>query len=75
MRVERATLSRFSAWLSEERGLEFDDYPELWRWSVDDLEGFWAAIVEFFEVRFTEPASAVLGSASMRVIQAPTPSG
>jgi acetoacetyl-CoA synthetase len=32
----------------EERG--FSDYHELWRWSVADLEGFWGAIWDRFEV-------------------------
>ena len=32
----------------EERG--FSDYHELWRWSVEDLEGFWGAIWERYEV-------------------------
>jgi acetoacetyl-CoA synthetase len=32
----------------KERGLS--DYHELWRWSVEDLEGFWGAIWERFEV-------------------------
>jgi acetoacetyl-CoA synthetase len=64
-RIERATLTRFESWLGDQRGLEFDDYHELWRWSVDELEAFWGAIVEFFDVRFEEPPSAVLGSRSM----------
>jgi len=64
-RIERATLTRFEGWLREQRGLEFDDYQDLWRWSVDDIEGFWGAIVEFFDVRFHERPSAVLGSPAM----------
>ncbi len=32
----------------ESRG--FSDYEELWRWSVDDLEGFWRSIWELYEV-------------------------
>ncbi len=32
----------------EERG--FGDYHELWQWSVKDLEGFWSAVWERFEV-------------------------
>jgi acetoacetyl-CoA synthetase len=43
-RKERAGLTRFM----RERG--FETYAELWRWSVDDLEGFWAAVWEFFGV-------------------------
>ena len=28
----------------------FDSYDELWRWSVDDLEGFWRSLWELYEV-------------------------
>jgi len=41
---ERSHMARFMA----DRG--FDDYAALWRWSVEDLEGFWAAIWERFDV-------------------------
>jgi acetoacetyl-CoA synthetase len=64
-RVERAWLTRYQAWLGETRGLRFDDYQALWRWSVSDLEAFWSSIVEFLDVRFAEPARAVLGSREM----------
>jgi acetoacetyl-CoA synthetase len=45
--IERAAMTRFMRHV--DRGLE--SYDDLWRWSVDDLEGFWAAIWEFFGVR------------------------
>ena len=64
-RVQRATLTRYQDWLAHARGLSFGDYQELWRWSVEDLEGFWSSIVEFCDVRFAEPAQRVLGSESM----------
>src|SRR5947209_6337573 len=64
-RIERAWLTRYQAWLSETRGLEFDDYQELWQWSVTELEAFWSSIVEFFEVRFHAPPRAVLESEAM----------
>ena len=49
--VERARLTEYMRWLEAERGLRFDGYDELWRWSVDDLEGFWGSIWDFFEVQ------------------------
>ena len=64
-RIERATLTRYQRWLSETRGLSFEDYHALWRWSVDDLDAFWSSIVEFFDIRFSEAPSAVLADASM----------
>ena len=50
-RRERATLTRFTAWLKAERGLSFDDYEALWRWSTDDLDAFWGSIWDYFEVQ------------------------
>jgi acetoacetyl-CoA synthetase len=44
-RVERAAITRFA----RAQGVE-GDYHELWRWSVDDIERFWAAIWEHFGV-------------------------
>lgn len=44
-RVERAWLTRFQREVGVPGG-----YPELWRWSVDELESFWAAIWRFFSV-------------------------
>jgi acetoacetyl-CoA synthetase len=64
-RVERATITRYQDWLSRERGLTFDDYAALWQWSVDDIDGFWSSIAQFFDVRFEQPGSAVLGERSM----------
>ena len=64
-RIERATITRYQAWLERERGLRFDSYDELWQWSVDDLEGFWSSICEFFSVRFETPTSSVLGHREM----------
>ncbi len=48
--IDSAQITRFIDWLSVHRGLRFDDYPALWRWSVDHLEDFWAAVWEYFNV-------------------------
>ncbi len=65
-RIERATMTRFASWVQEQRGADVTgSYDALWRWSVDDLEGFWSAIWEFFEVRAEQPYERVLGSRDM----------
>ena len=60
--VENARLTEFMRWLAAERGLEFAGYDALWRWSVDDLDGFWRAIWDFFEVQADGDPATVLGS-------------
>jgi acetoacetyl-CoA synthetase len=64
-RSARATITRFLAWLKSERGLSFDGYPDLWRWSIDELEPFWAAVWSFYDVRSATPASSSLGERRM----------
>lgn len=46
--LRATTLSRYLDWLADRRGLRFTTYHDLWRWSVDDLDGFWASVWEFF---------------------------
>jgi acetoacetyl-CoA synthetase len=47
---ETTELGRYMNWLCDERGRDFASYDDLWRWSVDDLEGFWASLWDFFEI-------------------------
>jgi acetoacetyl-CoA synthetase len=59
-----STVARFMRWLAE-RGQSFDTYEELRRWSVTDLDGFWAAVWDFFEVASTQPYEEVLSARVM----------
>jgi acetoacetyl-CoA synthetase len=59
-RAERATINRFARAVGRE-----GSYDELWRWSIEDLEGFWAAIWDFFDVQASKPYERVLGRREM----------
>ncbi|HEX4306672.1 MAG TPA: acetoacetate--CoA ligase [Solirubrobacterales bacterium] len=63
--VESANLTAFIDWLRAERGVDVAAYPELWRWSVDDLEGFWNAIFDYFQVEYDGERGPALGSREM----------
>ena len=58
-------VGRLMTWLRENRGVELADYDELWRWSVSDLEGFWGALWDFFDIRAQTPYEGVLGRSTM----------
>ena len=62
---ERAEMTRFMRWAGERRGRPFLGYAELWRWSVDEVEDFWASIWEFCGVRASRPYEQVLDSRRM----------
>ncbi|WP_284336195.1 acetoacetate--CoA ligase [Comamonas sp. NoAH] len=54
-------IRRYQQWLAQERGLSFDRYDDLWRWSVTDLNAFWQSIWDYFEMQSPTPHSAALG--------------
>jgi acetoacetyl-CoA synthetase len=58
-------MTRFMAWASERSGRPLDGYAELWHWSVDQLEDFWAGIWEYCGVRASRPYERVLDARRM----------
>ena len=63
--IERSNLTAYRRWLEAERGLTFDDYAALQRWSVDSLEDFWASIWDHFDVLADGDPATVLASHEM----------
>ncbi|HZW85529.1 MAG TPA: acetoacetate--CoA ligase, partial [Nitrososphaerales archaeon] len=47
--ARKTNIASYMKWLRA-RGLDFEDYDSLWRWSVEDLEGFWGSIWKYFDV-------------------------
>ena len=59
-RRESSKLAAYERWLGETRGLRFESYEELWRWSVDDVGAFWASVWEYFEIEARRPYEQAL---------------
>ena len=55
-----ANITRYMQWLKREKGLNFQTRDDLWQWSVDHLEDFWASLWEYFHIQASSPYSAVL---------------
>ena len=74
-RIASANVVTFARWAARTKGVDAFgggdtsaanfDYDALWRWSVTDIDGFWASIWEFYGVRAQTPYEAVLGERSM----------
>ena len=47
--ARKTNIAAFMKWLGS-RGQKFEDYHELWTWSVEDLEGFWGSVWKYFDV-------------------------
>ena len=64
-RIARSQLRRYMNWLKAERGRDFADYDALYRWSVTEVEEFWASLWDYFEIRAHKPYEKILGKRSM----------
>ena len=64
-RIANANLTRYMAWLADERSLHFESYDDLWRWSTTDLAGFWASIWEHFAITAGSAPEPVLDDPGM----------
>lgn len=59
-RIAATRMDAFRRFVNQRHALQLADYPALHAWSVAQREAFWQAIVDFFEVRFTQQPDAVL---------------
>ncbi len=55
----------YQHWLRDQRGLSFDTYDALWRWSTTDLDAFWQSIWDYFDMQSPTPHSAALARNAM----------
>ena len=58
--VAASNLTRFAELARERYGAPSGNYSALWRWSVDERESFWSALVEFASVIRTPGSAPVL---------------
>ncbi len=63
--IDRTRLTAYTRWLEGETGRSFDSYAELWAWSVDELEAFWASLWRYLGVRASQPYDAVCPDRTM----------
>jgi acetoacetyl-CoA synthetase len=64
-RAATSRIARFQDWAVVRYGAPAGDYAALHQWSVDDLDRFWTAVADWFDVRFSTPPSRALADASM----------
>jgi acetoacetyl-CoA synthetase len=50
-RIEQANMTRFIHYVNQRFGKAFGAYDELYRWSIENISDFWAAMWDFADVR------------------------
>src|SRR3954468_7530778 len=64
-RRSSSRLGAFMAWAAAREGRSLSDYDEVLAWSLEDLEGFWSSLAEWYGVRWQATATRALGRAEM----------
>ncbi|MGW7415142.1 acetoacetate--CoA ligase [Streptomyces sp. NPDC054863] len=65
-RIAEAAVTRFQAWAADRYGAPAEGgYDALHRWSVTELDTFWKAVADWFDIRFSTPYETVLGDRTM----------
>jgi acetoacetyl-CoA synthetase len=64
-RIANSGLEAYRDWLNTEYGLSLENYDELWRWSVAELEQFWQSIWRYYDVAPGQSCKQVLKSDGM----------
>ena len=59
-RIAQSRMDQFRRDINQRHGLALSSYTDLHRWSVEQREAFWQAIVDFFDIRFHTQPDAVL---------------
>lgn len=62
---DESNLKKFMSWLAETKGLSFQNYNDLWEWSVANIEGFWASLWQYYNIQAKSPYSEVLAERKM----------
>ena len=64
-RADASTMAQFERWLETNRDLKFKDYNAMWEWSVSDLDGFWSAIWEYFDIIHSQTYSEIVATTNV----------
>jgi acetoacetyl-CoA synthetase len=62
---QQANITRYMKWLESEKGVRFSSPEELWTWSVNSLEDFWASLWEYYQIKASKPYTTVLEERKM----------
>src|SRR6187399_249528 len=48
--IKASNLKHYQEWLVKHHNLRFDNYHQLWQWSVDKIDDFWKSLFDYFEI-------------------------
>ena len=62
---KKTNLYNYTQWLKKNYNIDFEDYHDLWLWSVQNLRGFWESAWKYFKVISSTPYISVVSQHKM----------
>ena len=62
--IEQANLTHYLRWLGQ-RGIQANNYPELWHWSVENTAVFWETLWDYFGLKYSKKWETALADKQM----------
>jgi acetoacetyl-CoA synthetase len=62
--IKQANITRFISFINRRHGLEIDSFDQLYKWSIEYIPDFWAAMWEFGEIKASQRYSLVVDNLS-----------
>ena len=59
-RIKQANITKFISFVNKKHSLEIDSYNQLYKWSIENLQDFWAAMWEFGEIKASRGYDSVV---------------
>lgn len=63
--VSESNIQDYFIWLEENYSYSFEDYNELWDWSISANNEFWESIIEYYKVLYTGKYDKVISGEAM----------
>jgi len=63
-RRKHVNISRFISFVNKKHSLEINSYNKLYKWSIENLQDFWAAVWEFVEIKASRGYDVVVDDLS-----------
>jgi acetoacetyl-CoA synthetase len=68
--IQQSNMLRYMEWLKMEKQLSFENYNELWEWSITHIPDFWESLWNYFDIKsaksyirvLEKPATGMIGT-------------
>jgi acetoacetyl-CoA synthetase len=62
--IKKANVTQFIKFVNKKHNFEIDSYDQLYKWSIENIPDFWAAVWEFVEIKASHKFDVVIDSLS-----------